>query len=191
MGFTDLEKAYDRVNRNALWQVLRTYDVDSKQLNEIKSIYVNSLSFVRVKRSESECFRVDSGVRQGCIMSPWLFNVYMDVVRKELKMGIERRGVRFLEEGREWRFPDLLYADDLVLCCESEEDLRAMVGRFVEVCRRRGLEVNASKRKVIVMNGEERLECEVHVDGIRLEHVSEFKYLGCFGRSRYRWGILQ
>ena len=51
--------------------------------------------------------------------------------------------MRLLEEGREWRLPGLLYADDLVLCTESEEDLSAMVGRFVEVCRRRGLKVNA------------------------------------------------
>ena len=48
----------------------------------------------------------------------------------------------FLEDGREWRLPVLLYADDLVLCGELEEDLRVMVGRFAEVCRR-GLIVNA------------------------------------------------
>ena len=53
--------------------------------------------------------------RQGCIMSPWLFNVYMDVVMKEVKMGMERRGVRFLGDEREWRLPGLLYADDMVL----------------------------------------------------------------------------
>ena len=62
-----------------------------------------------------------------------------------------------------------------------------MMGRFAEVFRRRGLKVNASKREVMVLNGEERLEYEVHVDGIRLENVSVFKYLGCFGRIRYRW----
>ena len=45
--------------------------------------------------------------------------------------GMGRRGVRFLEEGREWKVPDLLYADELVLCSESEEDLGAMVERFV------------------------------------------------------------
>ena len=91
------------------------------------------------------------------------------------------RGVRFLEEKREreWRLSGLLYADDLVLCGESQEDLRTMVGRFVEVCRRRGVKVNAGKSKVIVLNGEESLECEVYIDGIRLQHVSEFKYLGC------------
>ena len=81
--------------------------------------------------------------------------------------------------GESWRLSDLLYADDLFLCGESEEDLRVMVGQFAEVCRRRGLKVNASKSKVMVLNGEEGLECQVHVDDIRLEHVSEFKYLEC------------
>ena len=54
-----------------------------------------------------------------------------------------------------------------------------MVGRFVEVYRRTGLKVNAGKSKVMALNGEEGLECEVCVDGIQLEHVSEFQYLGC------------
>ena len=67
----------------------------------------------------------------------------------------------------------------MVLCGELEEDLRVMVGRFAEVCRRRRLKVNTSKSKVMVLNGEETLECEVHVDIIRLEHISEFKYLWC------------
>ena len=59
------------------------------------------------------------------------------------------------EDGREWRLPGLLYADDLVLCGELEEDLRVMVGQFTEVCRRRGLKVHAGKSKVMVLNGEE------------------------------------
>ena len=50
---------------------------------------------------------------------------------KDLKMGIGRRGMRFKEGGREWRLYGLLYTDDLVLCGELEEDLRAIVGRFV------------------------------------------------------------
>ena len=52
-----------------------------------------------------------------------------------------------------------------------------MVGQFSEVCRR-GLKLNAGKIKVMVLNGEEGLGCEVHVDGVCLEHVLEFKYLG-------------
>ena len=71
--------------------------------------------------------------------------------------------------------PGLLNPNDLVLYGESEEDLRAMVGLSAEVCRRRGMKVNAGKSKVMVLGGEKRLECEVCVDGIRLEHVLEFK----------------
>ena len=54
--------------------------------------------------------------------------------------------------------PCLLYADDLVLCGESEEDLKVMVGCFVDLCRRRGLKVNASKSKVRVLVGEKGSE---------------------------------
>ena len=130
---------------------------------------------------ESERFRIDSGVRQACItiISPWLFNVYMDGVMKDVNVRMGRRGLRFLEDGRESRLGDLLYADDLFLCGESEEDLRAIVGRLVVVCRRRGLKVNAGKSKVMIPSEEEGLECEVYVEGIRLEHVSKLKYLAC------------
>ena len=96
VGFMDLEKPYDRVNRETLWQALRMYDVDGKLLNDIKSMYVNNLACVRVKGGERECFRINSGVRQGCIMSPWLFNVYMDVVMKDEEDGDGK-------EGSEWR----------------------------------------------------------------------------------------
>ena len=90
MGFMDLEKAYDRVNREALCKVLRMYDVGDKLLNGIKSVYVKSLACARIKGCDSECFRIDISMRQVCIMSPWLFNVYMDALTKEVKMGMGR-----------------------------------------------------------------------------------------------------
>ena len=100
--------------------------------------------------------------------------------------------MRFLGEGREWKLPGLLYADDLVPCDVSEEEMSAMVERFAEVCRRRGLKVNAGKSEVMVLNGEEGLEHEVPVDRIHLEHVSEFRYLGCvLDESGMRWGRMQ
>ena len=87
---------------------------------------------------------IDSGERQVCIISPWLLNIYMDAVM-EVKMEMGRRGVRFRDEGREWRLTGLLYADDLFFCGESEEYLRVIVGRFIEVCRR-SPKVNARAR---------------------------------------------
>ena len=71
----------------------------------------------------------------------------------KVKMGM-RRVMRLSEEGREWRLLGLLYIDDLVLCGKSEEDLRVMVEWFVEVCRKRGLKVNAGKSKLMVLNKE-------------------------------------
>ena len=81
-----MEKVYDRVTREVLWQVLRMYGVGGKLLSGIKNMYVDSSACVRIKGGESEQFRIYSGVRQGCIMSPWLFNVFMDEVMKEVKM---------------------------------------------------------------------------------------------------------
>ena len=65
VGFMDLEKAYDRVQREALRQVLRMYGVGGKLLNGITSMYVHSLACVKVKEGDSEGFRINSGVRQG------------------------------------------------------------------------------------------------------------------------------
>ena len=67
-----------------------------------------------------KCFRIESGERQGCIICSWVYNVYMDAVKKEGKVGMGRMGMRFMEEGREWRLPVILYVDDLISCVESE-----------------------------------------------------------------------
>ena len=67
-------------------------DMGDKLLNNIKRIYVNSLACVRIKRGENKCFRIYSGMRQSCIMSPQALNVYMDAVMKELKKEIKKVG---------------------------------------------------------------------------------------------------
>ena len=117
------------------------YGVGSKLLNVIKSMYVDIIAYERVKWCESECFRTDNGVRQGCIMSPWLFHMCIEVVMNEVKMEMKRMRMIFL------------YKDDLILYGDSEDDLKEKVGRFVEVYRRRGLKFNADKSKVMVLGG--------------------------------------
>ena len=77
MDFIDLENVYDSINKEALWQMLRMYDVEGKLLSEIKSMYVDSSACVRVKKGANERFRTDSGMRQGCIMFLWIFNIYI------------------------------------------------------------------------------------------------------------------
>ena len=81
------------------------FNVGGKLLNGIKIIYVDSMyvACVKGKYGESEAFRINSGVGKGSMMSPLLFNIYMDPLMKEAKIGLWRRGVRFQEEGRDWR----------------------------------------------------------------------------------------
>ena len=98
-------------------------------------------------------------------MSPLFFNMYKGGVTKEVKMGMGRIGMKFLEEGREWILPGLLHAENWIFCGVAEEDLKVMMRRFVEVCRRRGVKVNKNKNKVMVIGGEEGLECDIPGDG--------------------------
>ncbi len=76
-AFMDLEKAYDRVDRKGLWETLRVYGVGGKLLEGVRSFYENATASVRVNGELSESFNVEVGVRQGCAMSPWLFNKWV------------------------------------------------------------------------------------------------------------------
>ncbi len=77
-AFMDLEKAYNRVYRKGLWDTLRVYGVGEKLFEGIKSFYGNASASVWVNGELSESFNVEVGVRQGCVMSPWLLNIYMN-----------------------------------------------------------------------------------------------------------------
>ena len=83
-AYLDLQNAYDRVDRNAMWNVLSMHGVNGMLVSAIMSIYAESEACVRVCRKESEWFRVEVGLRQGCVMSPWLFNLFMDGVMREI-----------------------------------------------------------------------------------------------------------
>jgi len=137
--FVDLEKAYDRVNRRELWQVLCEYGVRGKLLDGVRAMYENSKACVRVDGKVSEWFTIEEGVRQGCVISPWLFNVFMDACMRRsrapecgLKIGDER--VCFL-----------LYADDTVLLAESVGEHQTLVSNLEEAYEDHMLRVNVSK----------------------------------------------
>ena len=73
------------VSREKLWKVLDEYGVKGKLLRAIQALYVDGKARVKVGGVESELFGVHRGVRQGCTLSPWLFNVFMDKVTREAK----------------------------------------------------------------------------------------------------------
>ena len=179
-AFMDLEKAYDRVDREAMWDVLRLYGVGAKLLKAVKSMYVGSKACVRVGNEVSESFPVKVGLRQGCVMSPWLFNMYIDGVVREVNARVLGRGLELRDENDGvWEINQLLFADDTVLIANSEKELRQLVTEFGKVCERRKLRVNVNKSKVMRCTRHEGgVRMNVTLNGEMLEEVDEFKYLG-------------
>ena len=75
-----------------MWQILRLYGVGGKLLKAVQSFYVDSRTCVRVGNDVSEWFPLNVGLRQGCVMSPLLFNVYMDGVVREMNIRVLGKG---------------------------------------------------------------------------------------------------
>ena len=172
VAFVDLEKAYDRVNRSKLWSVLEEYGVKGQLLASVQAMYEGSKACVRVYGKLSEWFVVSKGVRQGCVMSPWLFNIFMDKCVKLAEQNGSGVNIGLLKL---WL---LLYADDALLVAESEDELQGMLERFHVSTKSMDLRINVSKTKVMVFGGEEGDAVNVTLNGESLERVDEFVYLG-------------
>ena len=182
MAFMDLEKAYDRVDRNALWKVLGMYGIRGKLMGGIQAFYKDSKACVRVDREEGRWFSVQTGLRQGCVMSPWLFNIFMDGVTKEVRARTHGEGVELWnkEDRQKWgELSVLLFADDTVLLADSKLKLQRLVDEFAIVCDRRKLRINVEKSKVMKCTRErEGGKLDIVLNGKLVEEVNNFKYLG-------------
>ena len=139
-AFLDLEKAYDRVDRDALWNVLRLYGIGGRLLQGVKSLYVGSKACVRVGNEVCGWFPVRVGLRQGCVMPLWLFNLYIDGVEREVNARVLGRGLELVDgNDSEWELNQLLFADDTVVVADSERKLCQLMTEFGRVCERRKL----------------------------------------------------
>ncbi len=121
-----------------------------KLLSVVKSFYEEASACVKLSGETSERFEIGVGLRQGCVMSPWLFNIYMDGVDRKVKVKVGEVAVRMCDEGRKWVLNSILFADDTVLIAENESDLQNLVSLFDSVCKRRKLKVNVNKSKVML-----------------------------------------
>ena len=119
-AFMELEEAYDTIDRQGMRQMLRVYGVGGKLLKGIQNFYADSRACVRVGMDVSEWFPVNVGLRRGCVISPWLFNVYMDDVVREVNARMPRKWLKLLSvnDGR-FEINHLLFADDTALVADS------------------------------------------------------------------------
>ncbi len=132
-------------------------------------------------------------MRQGCVMSPWLFNIFTDGCTREMKCKVVNAGAKLRLNGEVWSVVTCLFADDTVLLAESEGNLQRVVNEFCSVCKRRKLKVNAGQSKVMVFERREEevidcntayrgrlaaiARCRIMLGSEKMEEGSEFKYL--------------
>jgi hypothetical protein len=126
------------------------YRVGGKILGAIKSMYEQSMVCGRIGLKLWIKFNVDAGLRQECVMSPWLFSILIDGAVREVDARVMARGAALLSNsGGEWQVNQ--YAYDTALIADKECKLQKLVSEFGRVCERRKLSVNVAKSKVMML----------------------------------------
>ncbi len=197
MAFVDLSKAFDTVQRELLWDVLLRFGCPNKFVNILRQFHNGMTARVSIGGKESEPFLVRTGVRQGCVLAPVLFNIFLLCVTKLLHKEIENGSgiavdfrldgnlfnIRRLQATRKLfreHVLELQYADDCVFVAHTPEDLQTVLDVAVRAYSRMGLTVNTTKTEVVCQwstNVPPTLPAFT-VGNEQLSVVPSFKYLG-------------
>jgi len=170
--FVDFEKAFDSVDRESIWSILRHYGVPAKMVNIIQQLYDGFSCQVIHDGRLSEEFLVTTGVRQGCLLSPLLFLVVLDWVTRMAYAG-SGKGIQWTLTSR---LEDLEFADDLALVSHRLQDMQGKVRALEETGQRVGLRISQEKTKILRVNNQQQEPLKI---GEReIEEVDEFTYLG-------------
>jgi hypothetical protein len=193
--FVDLTKAFDTVNRDALWKILGKLGCPPRFVKMFKELHRDMKARVTFNGSLSDEICIDNGVKQGDIPAPTLFSIYFSVVLayafQDCDIGIQ---LRFRTTGKVFnlrRFKarsktfqllvrELLYADDADFVAHTEEDMQTLMDRFSKACIAFGLTISLKKTKVMFTPapGEPYNEPNIMVNGTKLGVVDSFVYLG-------------
>ncbi|KAK3510351.1 hypothetical protein QTP70_004935 [Hemibagrus guttatus] len=158
----NLEKAYDRVPREELWYCMRKSGVAEKYVRVVQDMYERSRTVVRCAVGQTEEFNVEVGLHQGSALSPFLFAIVMDQLSEEVR------------QESPWT---MMFADDIVICSESREQVEENLERWRFALERRGMKVIRSKTEYMCVNEREG-SGTVRLQGEEVKKVQEFKYLG-------------
>ncbi|KAK3521712.1 hypothetical protein QTP70_015816, partial [Hemibagrus guttatus] len=170
--FVDLEKAYDRVPREKLWYCMRRSGVAEKYVRVVQDMYERSRTVVRCAVGQTEEFNVEVGLHQGSALSPFLFAIVMDQLSEEVR------------QESPWT---MMFADDIVICSESREQVEENLERWRFALERRGMKVSRSKTEYMCVNEREG-SGTVRLQGEEVKKVQDFKYLGSTVQSNGECG---
>ncbi|KAK3538588.1 hypothetical protein QTP86_006676 [Hemibagrus guttatus] len=170
--FVDLEKAYDRVPREELWYCMRKSRVAEKYVRVVQDMYERSRTVVRCAVGQTEEFKVEVGLHQGSALIPFLFAIVMYQLSEEVR------------RESPWT---MMFADDIVICSESREQVEESLERWRFALERRGMKVSRSKTEYMCVNEKEG-SGTVRLQGEEVKKVQEFKYLGSTVQSNGECG---
>ena len=155
--FIDYTKAFDKVKHQVLVKILSDLDLDGKDLRLLRNLYWEQTAAMRVEESVGEWKSIKRGVRQGCVASPELFNLYSEVILRHLE---DRPGV--CVNGKV--INNLRYADDTVLIATNEKDLQELLNIVTVESERRGLSLNIKKTySMVISRDTEAPRCSLQV----------------------------
>ncbi len=174
--FVDFRSAFPSVWRNALFYKLQSVGVGGRWLEALQGMYHMVRSCLRVGTAGlTEFFDIPQGLREGCVLSPTLFNFFVNDLPERLS---RVEGADHPKLG-EQTIPCLMYADDLCLFATSEQGLQKSLLELQSYCYDWQLTLNTEKTQVLVFNGAGRqIHTELKYKGTILESVREYVYLG-------------
>lgn len=166
--------AYDFINRSKLWKRLTDIGVSGKLYLSIKSLYSSVSSCVRVNSLHTDWFDVNCGLRQGCILSPILFNLYIN----DLAVYLKSFGKGIVCDND--TICIMIYADDIVLLAESEHDLQFMLNALHDWCNRNDMLVNNDKSNIVHFRKQssQKTNFTFKCGNFVLKIVDKYMYLG-------------
>ena len=178
--FVDYQKAFDSINHNFMWEILRCYGLPDRLIQIVKNLYKNSVCAVNISGTLSNWFKVTSGVRQGCLLSPLLFAVIIDWITRTFDKESDTSGVtictRRSSREPEVSLKDLDYADDIALLECSRHCLQKSSSKVEEISSRTGLTFNAEKCRTMSVNDKSNAPIRV-LSNEYAKEVHSFSYL--------------
>jgi hypothetical protein len=173
--YVDMMKCFDSIYRNALWLKLYKCGIQGKILKIIRDMYQKVKSCVKSCSTYSDFFEYAVGLRQGEVMSPLLFSLFVEdlelYLQNEIDSGLQIDDIVLIL---------LLFADDLAIVGKSPDEIQKHLDRLLEYCNNWGLSVNIIKTKIMVFRKRGGLlpTEKWTYNGQHIEVVNDFNYLG-------------
>ena len=161
-------KAFDSVDHNKLWKILKEVGIPDHLTCLLRNMHADQEAAVRTGHGTTDWFHIGKGVHQGCILSPCLFNFYAEYIMRNAGLEEAQDGIKIA--GRNIR----CHADDTTLMAESEEELKSLLMNVKEEKEEVGLKLNIQKTKIMASGPITPWE----IDGETVETVSDFIGVG-------------